>query len=460
VFFVSHAVATRRAPVVPRGGLRTGDAARERLKTQAGPSPREMTHPALRVRPAGSFLQGDLPTGCALCEAGAKMVLFVTGVCHYKCFYCPISDEKRMARATWANERRVDHAWSTRKDADASGRLTDDLFFIAEEARAIGAKGTGITGGDPMYAPELTLRYIRFLKAEFGPRHHIHMYTQIPFDAKWLRELAEAGLDEMRFHPPDEIWPDVDAHPRYADLYRAAKRLEDEGLWAVGFEIPCLPGSTEQMSALVAWLVKERIAFLNVNEMEFSETNYGQLLQRGYRILDDVTMRVRDSEAVAREVMARFAARPISLHFCSSPFKDAIQLRQRLQRRAQRVARPHERVTEDGTLLRGIVECPDPAALSHELRAAFGLAEQQMFVDEAGKRLEVDADALERFAGDLPYAAYVSELYPTHDALEVEREPLNRVLYRKQMTVEGGRVVMLEEPVVSVDRRIGRPGGL
>ncbi|HVL47913.1 MAG TPA: radical SAM protein, partial [Candidatus Thermoplasmatota archaeon] len=197
----------------------------------------------LRDRPAGGFIQGKLPVGCVMCEQGKKMVLFVTGVCHYKCFYCPISEERRMATDAWANEKRV---------------AADDLAAIAAEARTIGATGTGLTGGDPMYDPERTLRYIRFLKSEFGPKHHIHMYTQIPFDAKWLRPLAEAGLDEMRFHPPDETWVDPDApeHAHYKRLWLEAKKLEDEGLWSVGFEIPCIPGSVEQMTRLVGWLAR------------------------------------------------------------------------------------------------------------------------------------------------------------------------------------------------------------
>jgi pyruvate formate-lyase activating enzyme-like uncharacterized protein len=411
--------------------------------------------PALRVRPAGSFIKGPLPAGCAMCEKGVKMVLFVTGVCHYKCFYCPISDEKRMSADTWANERRVKVTGSQ-----------DELDAIAEEARSIGARGTGITGGDPMYDPERTLRYVRFLKAEFGPKHHVHMYTQIPFDARWLRPLAEAGLDEIRFHPPDEIWTDVDGalHGKYAALYREAKKLEEEGLWDVGFEIPCIPGSNEPMAKLIGWLVANGIRFINVNEMEFSETNYPALLSRGYRILDDVTMRVQHSEAVARDMIERFKDAPISIHFCSSPFKDKIQLRERLKRRARSIALPHEEITEDGTLVRGVIECPDPRAVVAEIAAAFEIPPELIHVRPAGEigkgarnpdereddamattgrsialpvvhaskpkapprdRLEVAPWVLEEIAEHLPYPCHLSEVYPTHDELEVERTPLN-----------------------------------
>ena len=369
---------------------------------------------ALKVRPAGSFLQGALPTGCALCEVGAKMVLFVTGVCHYKCFYCPISSEKRMSQNAWANERKLD--WSDEPAAIAA---------MVEEARSLNAKGTGITGGDPLYDPPRTIAAIRALKKEFGPKHHIHLYTQIPFDIKWLRAMQEAGLDELRFHPPDETWPDPDAFPQYTKLWLEAKRMEDEGLWDVGFEIPCIPGSHEQMWGLVQWLDRHGFKFLNANEMEFSETNYEHLLARGYRIKDTETSRAMDSEEVAREVMSRSAkaGHAIALHFCSSPFKDRVQLRQRLSRQAARAAKPYEVATEDGTIVRGVIECPDPKEMRDEIMEAFEL--DPAMIEVLADRVHVAPWLLEQFADEVPFPAYFSEVYPTATALEVERVPLN-----------------------------------
>ena len=382
-------------------------------------------HPLLRVRPAGSFLQGSLPTGCALCEAGAKMVLFVTGVCHYTCFYCPISSEKRMSPQAWANERVLDTTRARRPgDPEWDDPQASDLQALFEEARSINAKGTGVTGGDPLYDPPRTLRYVRALKREFGPRHHVHLYTQIPFDPKWLRELQAAGLDELRFHPPDETWEDPDAHPKYSRLWLEAKRMEDEGLWDVGFEIPCIPGSHEQMSRLVAWLERHRFRFINVNEMEFSETNYEAMLARGYRIKDSETSRAMDSEEVAREVMRRHQGARIAIHFCSSPFKDRVQLRQRLARQAERKAKPYDVTTEDGTLVRGVIECPDPAGMVDEIVSAFGIGPELVEAVAPGK-VHVAPWLLEQFAEEVPYPAYLSEVYPTATALEVERMPLN-----------------------------------
>lgn len=371
------------------------------------------------------------------------MVLFVTGVCHYKCFYCPISEEKRMNRAAWANERKLD--WTDEPAA---------IRGMVEEARSLNAKGTGITGGDPLYDPERTIRAIQALKAEFGPKHHIHLYTQIPFDSKWLAAMQEAGLDELRFHPPDETWPDPDAFPQYTRLWLEAKRMEDAGLWDVGFEIPCIPGSHEQMWGLVRWLDKHRFKFLNANEMEFSETNYEALLARGYRIKDSETSRAMDSEEVAREVMSRASreAMTIALHFCSSPFKDRVQLRQRLARQAARVAKPYEIATEDGTLIRGVIECPDPKALAAQMVAAFEI--EPAFYEVKEGRIHVAPWLLEQFAEEVPFPAYFSEVYPTATALEVERIPLNAAAEDAPLPGPRGEV----ERELAQMHKLGRPG--
>ena len=142
------------------------------------------------IRPdeSGSYSR-FLTDGCLCCREGAKMVLFVTGRCFRDCFFCPLSADRKNADVVFANERPV------YSDAD-----------VLDEARTMRAKGTGITGGEPLLEPERVIRYISLLKAEFGKEHHIHMYTSEAPDEKQLKALAKAGLDEIRFHPPYEMW--------------------------------------------------------------------------------------------------------------------------------------------------------------------------------------------------------------------------------------------------------------
>ncbi|MFP3348773.1 MAG: radical SAM protein, partial [Thermoproteus sp.] len=33
---------------------------------------------------------GPLAKGCDMCLVGAKAVIFITGLCRYRCFYCPV----------------------------------------------------------------------------------------------------------------------------------------------------------------------------------------------------------------------------------------------------------------------------------------------------------------------------------------------------------------------------------
>src|SRR5437867_5093958 len=91
------------------------------------------------------------------------MVLFVTGICSFHCFYCPVSDEKMYKDVVFADEKRVT------KDED-----------VLEEAHAIQATGAGITGGDPLDAVERTCHYVRLLKRERSEEHTSEL--QSPYD--------------------------------------------------------------------------------------------------------------------------------------------------------------------------------------------------------------------------------------------------------------------------------------
>jgi len=97
-----------------------------------------------------SFCMGCPAEGCKSCVEGAKVVLFVTGLCPRRCFYCPVSEHKFGTDDVYADE------WKLSKDpAQADQELL-------EECRLIEAKGAGITGGDPLATLAKTTHYIQY----------------------------------------------------------------------------------------------------------------------------------------------------------------------------------------------------------------------------------------------------------------------------------------------------------
>ncbi len=377
-----------------------------------------MAFEILRALPMASSHRGPLSPGCAQCQEGQKMVLFVTGVCRFRCFYCPVSERRNQLDVTYANERRV------YSDRD-----------VLDEARAIGAAGTGITGGDPLGVIDRTVHYVSLLKEAFGPSHHIHLYTHEPNAAK-LRRLAEAGLDEFRLHIPHYLWGSLDAH---GAAYRAV--LEAAPEWGIrrGVEIPVLPEKERELRRVLRALDRLSLDFINLNEMEFSPTNEVALHGRGYRVDPRNGWGVRGSRAVAERVVRELRL-STPLHYCSSRFKDGVQLRRRLLRRAERTAPAFAERTPDGTVRLGIVEVPDGAGLA-EVASAVGrvgrLDGPDYRVDELRRRVELSPERLRRFARRLVWPAFAVEEYPTADALEVERAPLNRAAYPAP-TIRGG----------------------
>lgn len=298
--------------------------------------------------------------------------------------------------------------------ADEKRVLKDE--DVLEEARAIRATGAGITGGDPLDAVDRTCRYIRLLKAEFGPRFHTHLYTMSTDPAK-IRALAEAGLDEIRFHVPPGLWSRA-----AASLFVPASRLARSLGLTVGLEVPLIPEREADLVRLIEWAESEGLAFVNLNEMEFSEANFPRMRVHGYELKHDLSYGVKGADPVALRLLGRRWR--TTVHYCTSGYKDGWQLRSRIKRRAEQVARPWDVITEDGTLLKGILEGADLERLLEDLASRHGVPRDLMALDGARKRIEVAPWILEAIAPDLGRPAFLIEEYPTADGLEVERTRL------------------------------------
>jgi pyruvate formate-lyase activating enzyme-like uncharacterized protein len=313
-------------------------------------------------------------TGCKLCAKGAKLVLLVSGKCDRRCFYCPISEKKKDKDVIYANERPV----------------TEDSEII-EEALRMNALGTGITGGEPLLFLSRTLHFMDVLKNEFGEKHHIHLYTTKAINAREAELLHSHGLDEIRFHMVGK---------GYTESIDLSKRA---GM-SVGVELPAIAIYEKKIEEAIS----SGIDFLNLNELEFSETNRERMNRRGYDTENGIS--ATGSASFARRMVRRYG-RKVPINFCSSNFKDGVQLRRRLLRTAENTAEMYERVTEDGTIVRGVIE-----GLS-----VLKIPENIPF-EVSGDKIYTDPDVLRHIPLPKGAVAYVSEVYPTWDELEVERE--------------------------------------
>jgi len=328
-----------------------------------------------------------LSRGCVLCHQGAKMVLFVTGRCYRSCWYCPLSSERKGKDAVWANERRI----------EGTGQMI-------REAEAMSALGTGITGGEPLLCIDRVVTSCRALKKHFGKDHHIHLYT-----AKALSEedlLTLRGLvDEIRLHPPHECWEDI----LTTDFIGAAQRAKELG-FDIGIEVPALPGLKHLIPAL------PYLDFLNINELEWGETNADAMRMRGFELADGVHNAVRGAREWADEL-----CQSEKVHLCSSAFKDSVQLRERLKRIARNTARPFDEVTDDGTVVYGVLE-PDAGTLT----ACADHCRKELGEDcytACGDHIEVAWWALQELGEHLAGKKYVIERYP-NGGIIVEVTPL------------------------------------
>ncbi len=337
---------------------------------------------------AGSYYS-YLTGGCRLCRKGAKLVLFVTGKCPNTCFYCPISEERQQKDVIYANERPV-----------------RDIEDVVEEALLMDAEGVAITGGEPLIKLERVEEFISlFSKADM----HTHLYTSIPASQRVIERLAKAGLDELRFHPPLLMNPEIYEEP--------LKLAINAGIEA-GFEIPALNFDEKLVD-----VVNRYEAFLNVNELEFSASNFDEMQRRGFEIGNFYEAKG------SREIAEKYAEVVDKFHFCSVLFKDKAQMRRRLIRMAFNHP-DFYKVTNEGTVICGVAEGDERA-----LRKVLNLLEYMgvEYVKMDG-RVEFSADIAGRLADEIrkirqdlkgaDVEVSIVERYPTYTKMVVEKTVL------------------------------------
>ncbi|MFB6189153.1 MAG: radical SAM protein [Halapricum sp.] len=326
--------------------------------------------------------------GCEQCANGGKMVIFVYGYCDQRdCFYCPLGENRKNVTDVYANERKVE------EDED-----------IIREAKRMDALGSSITGGEPQEVMDRTCRYLSLLKDEFGEGHHTHLYTGITGGRENMRRLAEAGLDEIRFHPPYEQWGDLHG-TEWEDILYIAR---EEGL-TPAFEIPGIRPETEFLD----FLDEGAADFCNINEFEMSQGNFRRMQEQGYELREGHMSAVESDREEILDVMGDHE----KVYFCTSVFKDTAQHRRRLKRMARNVRRPFDEITDDGTIVYG------KATVEPELFEQLGVPEE--FYTVKSNHVEVAWWLLEEMVeeGDLERGEIV-EQYPTVEGTVVERTPV------------------------------------
>ena len=267
---------------------------------------------------------GTLPRGCELCMRGLKVVVFVTGVCGINCFYCPLSLERRRVDAFYVDEERV-----------------EDLSDILDEIAFVRARGISITGGEPLHVIDRVVDIIELVKSVYGSGFHVHLYTTgLGASPTIFKALERVGLDELRFHVVGEwVW-------KYVEMAVHSLSID------VGIEIPALP-KIDMVLRVIERAAGLGIKFVNLNELEVSETNMEKLLLRGFKISSDGRTVVGSADVAKRAIeIAAEQNLKVSVHFCPAVFKDRIQHRYRLLRKAITCAEPGVEVEDDGLLIK------------------------------------------------------------------------------------------------------------
>jgi len=349
---------------------------------------------------------GKLTKGCELCFKGKKSVLFITGKCPRNCIYCPLSKEKKNNDIININELKI-----------KNNSLNKTIREIINEIKLSNSKGIGITGGDPLAVLSRTTQIIKSLKKTFGKEFHIHLYTSLELlNKNSLIQLQKAGLDELRIHPDifnKNLWEKI----------KLTKQLKIK-FKEFGIEIPAFPNEEEKIIKLIKFS-KDYVDFYNLNELEYATLYENIYKSKKWRVQEDYSVigSQKTSLNVIKICSKSRELNKLRIHYCSSKFKDSIQFTNRIILRAKNIAQSFDKITNEGTLLRGIIYLNKN---THTTQIINELKKQNIKynLEKSKSRILFNNKLAPKLSKIFKNVSIIEE-YPTTDGLVVEEEKLS-----------------------------------
>lgn len=335
-----------------------------------------------------SYCTNQLPEGCKFCVKGRKLVLFITGICSRNCFYCSLSERRKNIDKVWANEREC----RSEKDAIA-------------EAIASHASGAGITGGDPLIVLPRTLRYAKALKKKFGKKFHIHIYLPTLLATKDKLKKLSKYVDEVRFHP-EFLKKDIEDEVEKIKLASLFWKKQN-----IGIELPMFPGRIKETFEMI----KEAspfISFVNLNELEISDTNFNYIIKHYKMNKDGYTAKGSKEAGLKILKLCERAKLKLNVHFCTAETKNFFQYQNRIKLRE---IMPYGFRTKSGSVIYFAIY-GNVQKLARELKKF-----KKIYVDKKNKRVIIAENIVPRLMASGHKIERVEEL-PTWDAVVIEKE--------------------------------------
>ena len=310
---------------------------------------------------------GALSPGCVLCGQGYWSCLFVNAICNGGCFFCP--SDMTYGDAPPIAERSRFHS-------------PDDY---ADYVSALGFKGVGLSGGEPFLTLDKTVSFLNALRRRLGDQIYIWAYTNgLVANPKNLKQLADAGLDELRFN--------LVAGDYSLENLRIAKRI----IPRVSVEIPAIPEHEERLKRLLPQLAKIGVDHLNLHELMILGQNAGRLYRHGYTFLPGAAPSVMESELVALGLL-QFAldeGLDVPINYCGVAYKERWQYRTEDLRAVPLIMKGHETQAKSG-LLRQISLDVSPQQADEVVNRCCCLGlEQELWERDSKATLHIHPDVL------------------------------------------------------------------
>lgn len=207
-----------------------------------------------------SVYLNEISPACVACQTGVgSATFFISLKCHRDCYYC-------------FNPNQEDYEFFQTHQRD----VTEELRQVHTAGQKV--RQLALTGGEPLVHKRETFDFFRYASENF-PATYKRLYTTgDQADAETLKQLADAGLDEIRLSI------------RMHDLERGHRHtfervaLAQQYIPRVMIEMPILPGTFETMKDVLLELDRLKLYSINLLEFCFPLNNAWAFKSRGFQL--------------------------------------------------------------------------------------------------------------------------------------------------------------------------------